>query len=116
MCIIEVKFISYFLSDFDQNVQWEEATHYFVWMVCNHVVSYLPATCKYTLIYLEKHYIVPDAIAVNFLMAQGSVEESENLEVCLQVNPGPFMTQRFVSFDVFTVGGMENSGKLLLQV
>lgn len=67
----------------------------------------------YVMLYYENHYVVPDVVAVHFLMAHDSVRESDNLQVCLQVNAGLLITQRNVSFSVFTVGGIENSGKLL---
>lgn len=57
-------------------------------------------------------FIVPDEIVVNFNLAEDSVRESENnFRVCLQVNPGPFMTQRSVQFNVFSVEDVENVGK-----
>lgn len=55
--------------------------------------------------------VILDAIAVNFLRGRDSVLESENIiSVCLQVNPGEFMTERSVTFNVFSVDNAETTG------
>ena len=49
---------------------------------------------------------------MNFVKARDSVLESENnIAVCLQVTPGDFMTERSVTFSVFSIDIAEVTGK-----